>query len=64
MLPRSPWEESPAERLKAGVPTEENVAAIFAAIKPLFPTPHKTTFDWHLEIWITAWLKELLIFFF
>ena len=35
----------PAERLNDGVPTEESVAAIFEAISPLLPTPHRTTFD-------------------
>ena len=64
MLPRSPWEESPADKLKDGVPTEERVAAIFEAINPLLPTPHKITLDWHLAILLTASLKELLIFFF
>ncbi len=63
ILPRSPWEESLADRLKEGVPTEDNVAAIFEAIRPLFPTPHKITLDWHLEIWITALLNESLMFF-
>ena len=51
-------------KLKDGVPTEASVAAIFAAIRPLLPTPHKMTFDWHLANWITASLNELLIFFF
>jgi hypothetical protein len=31
--------------LKEGVPTEDRVADIFAAISPLLPTPHKITFD-------------------
>ena len=29
----------------AGVPTDDNVEAILFAINPLFPTPHKITFD-------------------
>jgi len=45
MLPKSPCEESPAESEKDGVPTDEKVAAIFDAINPLFPTPHKITLD-------------------
>ena len=45
ILPKSPCYESLAERLNDGVPTDDNVAAIFDAIKPLFPTPHKTTLD-------------------
>ena len=34
-----------AERLNDGVPTDAKVDAIFDAIKPLFPTPHKIIFD-------------------
>ena len=34
-----------AEILKDGVPTDANVAAIFEAIRPLLPTPHRITFD-------------------
>ena len=64
ILPRSPCEESPADKLNDGVPTEDNVAAIFEAIRPLLPTPHKITFDWHFAIWITASLNELLMLFF
>ena len=45
ILPRSPCDESPADKLNEGVPTDDRVAAIFEAIKPLFPTPHKITFD-------------------
>ena len=50
MLPRSPWEQSFADKENEGVPTDDRVADIFAAINPLFPTPHKTTFDWHFVI--------------
>ena len=42
------------------MPTDDNVAEIFEAIIPLFPTPHKTTFEEHLEIAVTALLNELL----
>ena len=63
-MPRSPWDASLAKRLNEGVPTDANVAAILDAIKPLLPTPHKITFDWHFAIFTTALLKELLIFFF
>jgi len=45
MLPRSPWEQSFAERENDGVPIDDSVAAIFEAIKPLLPTPHKITYD-------------------
>ena len=55
--------ESPAERLKDGVPTEDKVAEILDVIPVLFPTPHKITFDWHFAILITASLNDLLIFF-
>ena len=64
ILPRSPCDESPADKLNAGQPVEESVAAIFDAIKPLFPTPHRIIFDWQFAIWITASLNELLILFF
>ena len=64
IIPKSPWEESLADKLKDGVPTDESVAAIFDAISPLLPTPHKITFELHLATWITASLNELLIFFF
>jgi len=45
MLPRSPCEQSFADRENEGVPTEERVAEILAAISPLFPTPHRITLD-------------------
>ena len=64
ILPKSPWEQSLADIEKAGVPTEENVDAILEAIKPLFPTPAKITFDWQFAITSTALLKEELIYFF
>ena len=64
MLPKSPWEESLADKLNEGVPTDDKVDEIFAAIRPLLPTPHKITFDWHFAISITALLNELLIVFF
>ena len=64
MLPRSPWEQSFADSENEGVPTEESVAEIFAAINPLLPTPHNITFDWQFANDSTASLKELLIEFF
>ena len=45
MLPKSPWEHSFADKVKDGLPTDDKVAEIFEAIKKLFPTPHKLTFD-------------------
>ena len=63
MLPRSPWEQSFADSENEGVPTEESVAEIFAAINPLLPTPHSITLDWHFDIASTASLNELLIEF-
>jgi hypothetical protein len=45
------------------VPTEDKVADILAAIKPLLPTPHKITLDLHFAISTTALLNELSIFF-
>jgi len=64
MLPRSPWLESAADKKNEGVPTDENVAAILEAINPLFPTPHRITFEEHLAISCTALLKDLSKFFF
>ena len=58
MAPRSPWELSLAEIVKEGVPTDDKVEEILVAISPLFPTPHKTTFDWHFFIASIASLKE------
>ena len=46
------------------LPTDASVAAILDAIKPLLPTPHKITFDWHFAIFTTALLNEALILFF
>ena len=46
------------------MPTEDKVAAILFAIRPLFPTPHKITFDWHFTICSTAKLNELFKLFF
>ena len=34
-----------ADNENDGLPTEDKVAEIFEAIKPLFPTPHKIIFD-------------------
>ena len=46
------------------MPTEDNVAEIFEAIIPLFPTPQITTFDSHFEIIFIAFSKDELIEFF
>ena len=43
--PKSPCELSLAEIVKEGVPTDDKVAEIFEAIKPLLPTPHNMIFD-------------------
>ena len=64
MLPRSPWDELLADKKKAGVPTEEKVAAILLAINPLFPTPQRITLAWHFAISLTASLNELFKVFF
>ena len=53
-----------AESENEGVPTDDSVDEILAAIRPLFPTPHNITFDWQFAIAYTASLKELLIEFF
>ena len=45
ILPKSPCEQSFAERENEGVPTEERVAAILAPIRPLLPTPQRITLD-------------------
>ena len=45
IMPKSPCEASLADRLKEGVPTEASVAAILDAMRPLFPTPQRITFD-------------------
>ena len=52
--PKSPCEQSLADIEKDGVPTDERVAEIFDAIIPLFPTPHRITFDLHFNINLTA----------
>ena len=43
--------------MNEGVPTEDNVAEIFEAIIPLFPTPHIITLDLHLIILLIAFSK-------
>ena len=64
IIPKSPCEASLADRLNDGVPTDARVEAIFEAIRPLLPTPHKIIFDWHFEIFIIALLNsdELIVF--
>ena len=64
MLPKSPCRQSFADSEKAGLPTDDKVDAILAAIKPLLPTPHNIIFDWQLTIVFTALSKLLLIDFF
>ena len=64
ILPKSPWEQSLADTEKDGVPTEDNVAEIFDAIIPLFPTPQIITFDLHFDIALTASSNEEFIEFF
>ena len=54
ILPRSPCEELLADKLNEGVPTEDKVAAILDAIRPLFPTPQRITFEGHFAILTTA----------
>ena len=46
-----------AETEKDGVPTEDNVAEILDAIRPLFPTPHITTLIYILIV-LTASSKD------
>ena len=54
ILPKSPWEQSFAETVNDGVPTEDKVADIFEAIIPLLPTPQIMTLDLHFAIVFTA----------
>ena len=58
ILPRSPWEQSLADTENDGVPTDDNVADVLAAIIPLFPTPQIITFDLHFKIALTLLLNE------
>ena len=41
ILPKSPWEQSEADKVKLGAPIEDKEAAICDATWPLFPTPTK-----------------------
>ena len=50
MLPRSPWLASAGCTNCAGVPVEDNVAAILFAICPLFPMPTTMTLPLVLNI--------------
>ena len=61
ILPRSPCKQSLADKENAGLPTEDIVDAIFAAINPLFPTPHKIIFELQEIIAYTAFSKSLFI---
>ena len=54
-----------ASKKKEGVPVDENVAAHFLAIIPLFPTPDIITFPClQFKISFTTFDKERLILFF
>ena len=64
MLPRSPCKQSFAEIEKDGLPTEDRVDAIFEAIRPLLPTPHRIILDWQFVMALTAFSKLKFIDFF
>ena len=55
--PKSPWYASRGFMKNDGVPVLDSVAAIFAPMCPLFPTPVTTTFPSHSSIIFTALLK-------
>ena len=63
ILPKSPCKQSLADNEKAGLPTEDIVEAILAAIRPLLPTPHKIIFDVQEIIALTALSKLTFILF-
>ena len=44
-LPISPWELSPLDKTKDGLPTDENVLDNLEAILALLPTPQKIILD-------------------
>ena len=54
ILPRSPWLASAGWTNCAGVPVEENVAAILFAICPLLPIPVTTILPLVLNIVLTT----------
>ena len=62
-VPIKHFENALADIEKDGVPTDDKVADIFEAIKPLLPTPQTITFDLHLLIKSIASLKDLPINF-
>ena len=57
ITPKSPWYTSKGLMKKAGVPVDASVAAIFAPIFPLFPTPVTMIFPWQAYIISTALVK-------
>ena len=58
-IPRSPCNESTGCRNAAGVPVEVNVAAIFRAMSPDFPTPLTMTRPFACDSRVTACAKAL-----
>ena len=54
ITPRSPWNTSSGLMKNDGVPVDDSVAAIFAPMWPLFPTPVTITFPLQLYIMSTA----------
>ena len=57
ITPRSPWNTSRGLMKNEGVPVEESVAAIFAPMCPLLPTPVTMTLPLHSYISETAFSK-------
>ena len=60
----SPCKASDGWQKKLGIPTLENVADTFLAIKPDLPIPAKITLPLQFKIKSTALMKELLKTFF
>ena len=61
----SPWLAFRGSKKNEGVPVDDNVAAHFLAIIPLFPTPDIITFPClQFKISFTTLYKERLILFF
>ena len=56
----SPCKACAGSQKKLGIPTLENVAEIFLAIKPDFPTPAKITLPLQFKIKSTALINDLL----
>ena len=57
ITPKSPWYTSKGLIKNAGVPVLESVAAIFAPMLPLLPTPVTMTLPLQWKIISTAWSK-------